>query len=270
MRSKANFKTHPIHPALVHFPIAFLPAALIFNLLGIIFKDSNLSRTGGYLAILGIICGVLAAIPGFIDYLYTVPPDSSARTRALKHMIVNLCSLSLFFVGVLIGSGVNSFPSIITLVFQFVGVILLAFGGWMGGTMVFRNQIGVDHRYAGAGKWKEEGIERTDGGKKWRIGQGEWLKLNQMELIHLDGKRLVVAKTEEGYAVFEDRCTHKGASLSDGTISCGIVQCPWHGSQFNVFNGQVKAGPATEPIKCFRVVTEGNQVFLVFDNHTKS
>ena len=51
------------------------------------------------------------------------------------------------------------------------GVGLLTAGGWMGGTLVNRNQIGVDHRYAHAGKWQEQEVEARPG-QAGRGGQG--------------------------------------------------------------------------------------------------
>ena len=72
------------------------------------------------------------------------------------------------------------------------------------------------------------------------------LKVNQMKLVHLNEKRIVVCKTEKGYSAFDDHCTHRGGSLAAGSLICGTVQCPWHGSQFDVFSGDVTAGPATK------------------------
>jgi nitrite reductase/ring-hydroxylating ferredoxin subunit len=44
----------------------------------------------------------------------------------------------------------------------------------------------------------------------------------------------VLARTEEGYVAFDDRCTHKGGSLAAGVMVWGTVQCLWHGSQFGL------------------------------------
>jgi len=48
------------------------------------------------LSLAGIVTALLAAIPGLIDYFSTVPPDSSAKAQATKHMLANLTAMALF------------------------------------------------------------------------------------------------------------------------------------------------------------------------------
>jgi nitrite reductase/ring-hydroxylating ferredoxin subunit len=74
-----------------------------------------------------------------------------------------------------------------------------------------------------------------------------------MKLVHAGDTRIAVARTATGYAAFQDRCTHKGGPLSDGVLMCGRVQCPWHGSQFDVRTGEVKAGPAEQKIETYEI-----------------
>jgi nitrite reductase/ring-hydroxylating ferredoxin subunit len=119
----------------------------------------------------------------------------------------------------------------------------------MGGTLAYRNQIGVDHRYANAGKWQEARLDREQPRALEELGQG--LDLNQMKLVHVGGNRVAVGRTDKGYVAFQDRCTHKGGPLSDGVLMCGTVQCPWHGSQFDVHTGEVMAGPAEVKIETY-------------------
>src|SRR5690606_32302832 len=88
------------------------------------------------------------------------------------------------------------------------------------------------------------------------------LKVNQMKLVHLNNSRIVISRTENGYAAFDDHCTHRGGSLAGGAMICNTVQCPWHGSQFDVRTGMVKAGPAKESIKTYPVVESDGKVFL--------
>jgi uncharacterized membrane protein len=92
----------------------------------------------------------LVAIPGVIDYLYTVPPDSSGKARATKHMLANLTAVALFGAAWWIRGGAATRPDAIVLGLEVLGLGLLGAGGYMGGTLVKRNLIGVDHRYAQA------------------------------------------------------------------------------------------------------------------------
>src|SRR5207247_2520443 len=83
----------------------------------------------------------------------TVPPKSTGKKRALQHGLLNISVVTLFIVAATLR--VDNMPSAGTLALEAVAFGLLCTAGWMGGTLAYRNQIGVDHRYAGAGKWKE-------------------------------------------------------------------------------------------------------------------
>jgi nitrite reductase/ring-hydroxylating ferredoxin subunit len=157
-------------------------------------------------------------------------------------------------------SGANQIAETIVLLLQGSATVLLFIGGWMGGTLVARNQIGVDHRYADAGKWTEVRIRGSAGTV---VGaRNDELKVNQMKLLHVNGRRIVLARTDKGYAAFDDHCPHRGGSLAGGMMACGIVQCPWHGSQFDAHTGAVKAGPATQGIATFVVEDTGREVLV--------
>lgn len=259
MKSTAHIKGHPLHPILVGFPIAFFTGCLLFEVLALFYENPYFQATAGYLAIAGVISGLLAAIPGLIDYLLTVPPESSAKKRATKHGLINTMVVIIFLGTILLRQNEN--PSTYLLIgMEIVGVTLMIFAGWMGGTLVYRNQIGVNPRYAGAGKWKEDYLEAQNGRVAIPI-DGE-LKINQMKLIHVGDKRIVLCRTEKGYAAISDHCTHRGGSLAGGSMMCGTIQCPWHGSQFDVTTGTAKAGPASERIQTYMVEEMDGMVYV--------
>ncbi|MGN6400566.1 MAG: DUF2231 domain-containing protein [Flavisolibacter sp.] len=260
MKSKASIKSHPIHPILVSLPIAFFIGAFVFDLLSLITGNHSFWQTGYYSAIAGIIGAILAAVPGAIDYFFTVPPKSSAKKRATKHALINVVNLVLFIVIVFYRQKENANTSVV-IIAEAIGVILLSIAGWMGGTLVHRNQIGIDHRYAEAGKWKEAYFDTND--QKIQVADAKELKLNAMKLVHVNKQRIVIGRTEKGYVAFSDHCTHRGGSLTDGTLICGTVQCPWHGSQFDVESGAVKAGPAKEKIITYRLEEKEGKIFLL-------
>src|SRR5919107_1198660 len=263
MRSKASFRGHPIHPALIPFPFAFLYGAFFFDLAGRLTGHPPWWTTGGYLGLVGIAAALIAAVPGFIDYAKTVPPKSSGKRRATKHMMTNMPAVALFAVAWWIRGASGAPPGTTVLVLEGLGLALLTAGGWMGGVLVNRNQIGVDHRYAESGKWKEESLQHV-AGQPLVVARADELKVNQMKLLHLHGERLVLGRTQEGYVLFNDRCTHRGGSLAGGAMIAGVVQCPWHGSQFDCRSGMVKAGPAAEPILTYQAAEQGGNVVLTF------
>ena len=256
MRSKASFRGHPSHPALIPFPLAFLTGAFVFDVLGVWLDGPALWTTGAHLAVAGVIAGLVAAVPGIIDYLYTVPPRSTGKSRARKHALLNVSALALFTLARWVRGDAAVQPDLPLLGVEGIGVGLLLMGGWMGGTLVSRNQISVDHRYANAGKWHDESVDAPPAGTPVTIDAGG-LEVDQMRLLRVGGKRVVLGRTEDGYVAFDDRCTHRGGSLAGGVMICGTVQCPWHGSQFDTATGAAKAGPAEEPISVSRVDADG-------------
>jgi nitrite reductase/ring-hydroxylating ferredoxin subunit/uncharacterized membrane protein len=260
MRSKAHFKSHPLHPILVAFPIAFFIGAFVFDALSLVRDNASFWQTGNYLAIAGIAGALLAAIPGAIDYFYSIPPKSSAKKRGTQHAVINLVNVFLFVYAVYYRNSGNASPTMV-LAMEGAGIVLLSIAGWMGGTLVHRNQIGVDHRYANAGKWNEAYLKKSRGSIE--VAASDELKVNALKLLHIGGKRIVLGRTEKEYVAFSDFCTHRGGPLSDGALICDTVQCPWHGSQFDVKTGSVKAGPAKENIEIYKVEEKEGKIYLL-------
>jgi len=255
MKSTASVKSHPIHPMLIPFPFVFLSGGWGFRVAAAMSGNDDLKTVSRYLVPAGLVAGLVAAVPGVIDYLGSVPPQSSAKQRATKHALLNVTSLALFAAGWLAArKRGNALP----LALHSIGTATLCAGGWLGGTLAYRNQIGVDHRYANAGKWQEEHVDAEKPGALEEVAHN--LEVNQMKLVRAGGKRVAVGRTGKGYVAFEDRCTHKGGPLSDGVLMCGTVQCPWHGSQFDVHTGEVKAGPAETNIETYDVHTQRKKV----------
>jgi len=260
MRSTARVSSHPIHPMLVTFPFGLWTTSFIFDVLGRIFDNSNLFAAGFYALIAGCVGAALAAIPGVMDLFTVVPPNSSARQRGYIHGGMNVIALLLFaFITWRRGSAV-AVPDGLSLLLSFVGIAGICVSGWLGGTLVYRNQIGIDRRYANA----KGVLERTiaDRGKPLanvgEIGQGQLM----LARVGPQAERIGVAKCSDGVHAFQDRCTHKGGPLSDGALIDCKVQCPWHGSQFDVTTGRVVAGPAVRQIQTFATEERAGEIYL--------
>src|SRR4051812_15665804 len=139
MKSKAHFKTHPLHPMLVVFPIAFFTGTLAFDLLAFS-GNVRFLFVARCLTIAGLAGALLAAVPGILDAIYTVPPQSSAKQRVVKHALLNSCVVIVFVVSYVLRSQIDH---AVTVLMELVAVCTMWFSGWLGGTLVHRNHISV-------------------------------------------------------------------------------------------------------------------------------
>lgn len=259
MRAKAHIKSHPIHPMLVSFPIGLWVAGFVFDLLGVASGNVYLHIAAYYALIGGCIGAVLAAVPGVIDLFGAVPPNSSARQRGYIHGALNTAALLLFiYIAVRRGDPMVR-PDGVSLALSLLGVLGIGISAWLGGTLAYRNQIGVEHLYANAGQEKERTLDSWDRPvvNKSELGDG------QMILAKIQGERVVVGRCGEGFFAFSDHCTHKGGPLFDGALVGCTVQCPWHGSQFDITTGRVVAGPAKQKIELYETQIKGNEVYVL-------
>ena len=84
-----------------------------------------------------------------------------------------------------------------------------------------------------------------------------------------DGAMVVVGDPADPVAVaraggllyaFDDTCTHEECPLSDGRLTEDEVECPCHGSIFDLRSGEARIGPALESVRTHRVRVEDGRV----------
>ncbi|KJK36171.1 iron-sulfur protein [Streptomyces variegatus] len=74
-------------------------------------------------------------------------------------------------------------------------------------------------------------------------------------------EEVVVTQPEQGrFKAFSAICTHQRCTV--GSVSGGTINCPCHGSKFQIADGAVAQGPATRPLPAERITVEGNSVRL--------
>ena len=91
------------------------------------------------------------------------------------------------------------------------------------------------------------------------------LPAGAMRLVEVDDRKIGVFHTADGelYAI-EDRCSHDDGPLAEGEFDAGActVECPRHGSLFDLRTGRPKTLPAYQPVETFDVRVEDGQVKL--------
>jgi 3-phenylpropionate/trans-cinnamate dioxygenase ferredoxin subunit len=80
--------------------------------------------------------------------------------------------------------------------------------------------------------------------------------------VEIDGMPIAVARSEGRVFACQDTCTHEEASLSDGDVFDGVIECPLHGARFDLRTGAVKSLPAVVPVQVFEVKVEGDDILV--------
>jgi 3-phenylpropionate/trans-cinnamate dioxygenase ferredoxin component len=91
------------------------------------------------------------------------------------------------------------------------------------------------------------------------------LPRGEMRLVEANGRKIGVFHCEDGelYAI-EDRCSHDDGPLAEGEFdpSACTVECPRHGSLFDITSGRPKTLPAFQPVEVFAARVEDGDVKL--------
>jgi len=146
MQSVAKVFGHPIHPMLVGFPAALYTATLAAYLAYAVGSDPFWFRVGFAANVAGIATAVLAAVPGFFDWLFAIPGKSEAKGVANRHVGLNLAALGAFTANAWIFDGYWDLPpdSIgLGIALAAAGVGLTSAAGWLGWTLVETHRVGI-------------------------------------------------------------------------------------------------------------------------------
>jgi uncharacterized membrane protein len=144
MESRAKLFGHPIHPALIVFPLGLLGMAVIFDVIAFIAANGYWSEIAYWMIAAGVISGLVAAPFGLIDWL-AIPSGTRAKRIGALHGIGNVVVVLLFAASWFLRGGIPQTPPTLAIVLGFAGFGLALVTGWMGGELVDRLAVGVDH-----------------------------------------------------------------------------------------------------------------------------
>ena len=138
--TSARVGKHPIHPMLIVLPLGLWVAALVFDVI-YAFTGRPGFRTAAFWNVgAGVVGALLAAIPGFVDWLSLT---GRAARLGTYHMVLNLAAVAVFAVNWFVRTRVGS-DSPWPLVLSIVGVVGVAISGWLGGELVYVHRVGVE------------------------------------------------------------------------------------------------------------------------------
>ena len=232
---------HAVHPMLTDVVIGSFTSASVLDVLG---PDSD----GASQRLIGL--GLLAYLPtaaaGINDWADTEVIDDGIRRVGLVHAGCNAVGASLY---ALSWRARRRGAGRVGAAFGLAGMAVMVAGGYLGGHLSMTKGVGP----------AETVFDR---------GPTEWTPAADASLLRDDRPQRVVVddtpvlllrKGEEIFAI-HDRCSHRGCSLSEGSVEGDEIVCACHGSRFSLSSGALKHGPATASQPAFQVRTAEGRV----------
>ncbi len=228
---------HPLHPLLVAVPIGSWVSVSVLDL-----TPGDNAAAARRLVGLGVLTALPTALAGLSDWSDTTGAEQ--RVGAV-HGGLNILAVALYGSSWALRRKTNSAGVALAL----AGSAVMSAAGYFGGHLSYALGVGVDTNAfeTGPTDWQTVLPKAT-------------LEDGRPHVESVNGARLLLLKQAERIHVLDDRCSHRGAPLSDGQVDQGCITCPWHGSVFDLETGAVRRGPATQPQPVYETRVIDDQV----------
>lgn len=233
---------HAVHPMLTDVVIGSFMSASLLDLLA----PNGDGAASEKLIALGLTAYLPTAAAGINDWADSEPVDPAVRRTGLVHAACNAVGAVLYAASWRArrrgarGSGAA---------LGFAGMTVLLGGGYLGGHLSLSKGVGPDQTVFDPGP-----TEWTTIADASALAEGR-----PTRVVVEDTPVFLLRRGDEFFAI-HDRCSHRGCSLSDGSLDGDQVVCACHGSRFDVRNGAVKGGPATAAQPAFQVRTNDGRI----------
>ena len=234
---------HPLHPVLTDVPLGAWTAALALDAMESISGRRELGAGADAAIAVGLVGAAGAAVTGLTDWSET---DGRARKVGLLHGLLNVGATVLYTTSLVLRRKQKRTAGV---GFAMLGYAVSSASAYLGGHLVFSEQIGVNH--AAAREMPKEFVPVLSDAE---------LREGELKRADAGGVPVLLVRCEGDVCALAHTCSHLGGPLSEGKLEGDVVQCPWHGSRFNVRDGSVVDGPATFPQPRFETRVREGQI----------
>jgi nitrite reductase/ring-hydroxylating ferredoxin subunit len=84
----------------------------------------------------------------------------------------------------------------------------------------------------------------------------------KMKTVSVNGQPVVLANVGGTIYALGGICSHADGPLGRGKLLGAVVECPFHGGQFEVSSGKAVTPPATDDVATFAVQIEGDDIWV--------
>jgi nitrite reductase/ring-hydroxylating ferredoxin subunit/uncharacterized membrane protein len=234
---------HPLHPVLTDVPLGAWTVALVLDALEAREKTYPWARRSGFArgadaaVTVGLAGALGAAVTGLTDWHHT---SGGPRRAGLVHGLLNTTATALFGASLVARArGARGAGRSLGL----AGYAVVMAAAYLGGDLVYRRRIGVDHAPSVDDRWNPP-RDWTDVTAESTLADG------RAHRVDVAGEPVLLVRRDDRVCALAETCSHLGGPLSEGTLEGDTVVCPWHGSRFSLEDGRVIDGPATHAQPC--------------------
>ena len=220
---------HPVHPMLVLVPMGTWSSAVLLDWLG----GEDAETAADLLLGAGLASALPTVATGYADWADSEPASDTVRRLGFFHAALNATAAMLFGASLAArATGARGRGKLLAL----AGMGAISAGGYLGGHLTYAKGVGVD-----ATVFEDYPEDWTQALADAALGEGE------MKAVDVDGAAIVIARTGGQVYALADTCVHRKGSLAGGELVGTCVECPLHGSRFQLADGSVERGPAAYP-----------------------
>lgn len=238
---------HSLHAVLVDVVIGAATAALLLDLLRVLFAVEGLEVAATWIVGLTALSALGAIVTGLTDYKDTAP-NSKERDITGLHGLTNIAATVLFAISFFqrLGDGHDAAFWVLLL-----GYLVVSVGGYIGGHVVFKYGYMVNHNAFSRPKRAKEftaiaPLADVPDGTPKKVMYGT--------------TGLLLVRRGDVVSALVERCSHAGGPLAEGELKGDTITCPWHFSTFRLSDGGVVHGPAGTAQPTYRARVTGDQV----------
>jgi nitrite reductase/ring-hydroxylating ferredoxin subunit/uncharacterized membrane protein len=231
---------HPLHPVLTDVPLGAWTVVATIDLLSGNNRREN--RAADTAVVVGLVGAAGAAVTGLTDWQHTA---GGARRVGLMHGLINISATGMYALSLALRIRGDRRAARTV---GGLGLGLAMAAAYLGGHLVFRKRIGVDH------------APRVEWDDFVPVLAESALAESTARRVDVRGVPLVLVRKAGRVHALADQCAHLGGPLSEGSLDDVSIRCPWHGSRFALDDGAVMEGPSTFPQPCFDVRSRAGQI----------
>ena len=222
---------HSAHAALSDLPIGFWSGTVLLDLLG---KDVPTAGTrldpAATLSAAGLLAAAATVATGVTDWSVS---DGEDRRVGLFHGLLNVAGVTLQ--GASLAARLGGHRSSARAL-SASSLTVTAASGFIGGHLVQGRAVMVSRvaTTTGPGRWVRA-VAETD------------LPDDTLTGVEVEGRQVLLHRNDQEIHALDNLCSHAGGLLSRGEVIDCAVECPLHGSRFDLRDGRVVRGPAHHP-----------------------